>query len=365
MINNRRRHGGSVGSAACPVGSGHFRSVRARWQSPSGAALCLLALASSLPLSGCGLARAEAQEAELFQGVAELEDRVLAFEVGGRVTGVSVNEGDRIVKGALLATVDDALDAQQRAARDWEAQAALAQSKLVDKGSRPEEIAATRARIRAARSSEDLLKKQVERERDLHARGVTPEARLDELEGQFARAIAEREALESVLSEQQRGARPEEKEVAKARADAAKATVALDDLRIERRELRAPADGVVLDVHAKPGEVVLPGTPVLTVADPGRIYAEVFVPQGKLSGIDVGDRATIRADGLAAPLGGRVENVARRTEFTPRYLFSERERPNLVVRVKIRIDDPKELLHAGVPVFVGIDRNGKAAAGAR
>jgi hypothetical protein len=43
-------------------------------------------------------------------------------------------------------------------------------------------------------------------------------------------------------------------------------------------------------------------------------------------------------------------------------LFSERERPNLVVRVRVRIEDPKRLLHAGVPVFVTIDRDARAAA---
>jgi HlyD family secretion protein len=100
---------------------------------------------------------------------------------------------------------------------------------------------------------------------------------------------------------------------------------------------------------------------VLTVADPHRVYAEVFVPEGRLSGIDVGDRARIRADGIGALLGGHVEHVARRAEFTPRYLFSDRERPNLVMRVKIRIDDPKSVLHAGIPVFVSIDRNSAAA----
>lgn len=310
-----------------------------------------------LGLSACQVARASDAATESYQGVAELDDRVLSFEVGGRVLSIAHREGDRVAANAVLATVDAEMDEQARTARDLEARAAAAQSSLVDKGVRPEEIAATRAKIRAAKSSEDLLKKQVERERDLFSRGVTPEAQLDELTSQHARAVADREALESVLAEQVRGARPEEREVAKAKADAARASVTLDDLRIERRELRAPAEGVVLDVLAEPGEVVAAGAPVFTVADPGRIYAYVFVPQAKLPGIDVGDRASVRADGLPAPLNGKVEHIARRTEFTPRYLFSERERPNLVVRVKVRIEDPKQLLHAGVPVFVDIDRN--------
>jgi HlyD family secretion protein len=164
------------------------------------------------------------------------------------------------------------------------------------------------------------------------------------------------------LREQQSGARPEERASARAKAEAAQANVTLDDLRIEKRDLRAPADGIVLDVHVKSGEVVTPGAPVFTLADPGQVYAFVFVPQGQVTGIDVGDRARVRADGLAETLVGHVEHIARRTEFTPRYLFSEKERANLVVRVKIRIDDPKQSLHAGVPVRVAIDRNTKVVA---
>jgi hypothetical protein len=44
--------------------------------------------------------------------------------------------------------------------------------------------------------------------------------------------------------------------------------------------------------------------------------------------------------------------VFPRTEFTPRYLFSEGERENLVLRVRVRIEDPKRELHGGVPAFV-------------
>lgn len=309
-----------------------------------------------MALAGCARAGATPPE-ELYQGTAELDERTLAFEVAGRITGVYVREGDRVKTGQLLATVDDELDMQARQARDLEARAAEAQAAVVEKGARPEEIAATRARIRAAQAAEDLAKKQVEREKDLFARGVTPQARLDELETQYARAVAERQMLESQLAEQRRGARPEERAAARAKAEAAQASVTLDDLRIEKRELRAPADGLVLDAHLKPGEVVSPGTPVFTVADPGRLYAYVFVPQAKMPGIDVGDRASVAADGVPEKLAGHVEHIARETEFTPRYLFSESERANLVVRVKIRVGDPKGLLHAGVPVRVAIDRN--------
>ena len=316
---------------------------------------------AALVTGGCARS-ASAPTEEVYQGVAELDDRRLAFELGGRVVSIQAREGARVSAGAVVATLDGALDAQTRKARDLEARAAEVDARLVAKGARPEEVSAARAHIRAAKAAEDLLKRQADRERSLFERGATPEARLDELDGQLARAVAERQALESNLADLLRGARSEEREAANVRAEAARAAVTLDDLKLERSELRTPIDGEVLDVLAEPGEVVAPGAPVLTLADPGHPYAEVFVPQGRLSGIDVGDRARVRADGIGAPLSGRVEHVARRTEFTPRYLFSDRERPHLVLRVKVRIDDPKSLLHAGVPVFVTIDRNTPARA---
>jgi HlyD family secretion protein len=315
-----------------------------------------LVLALGGLLAGCARAGAAPPE-EVYQGTAELEERELAFEVGGRLTAVNAREGELVRAGALLATVDGALDEQARLAQGLEARAVQAQATVVDKGVRPEEIAATRARLRAAQAAEELAKRQLERERDLNAQGATPPSELDRRETEYARTVAEREALESQLSEQRRGARPEERAAAQARADAAAANVTLDALRLEKRDLRAPVDAVVLDAHLKTGEVVAAGTPVFTVADPGQLYAYVFVPQARLSGIDVGDRARVRADGVERALGGHVENVARRAEFTPRYLFSESERANLVVRVKVRIDDPSGALHAGVPVRVSIERD--------
>lgn len=63
----------------------------------------------------------------------------------------------------------------------------------------------------------------------------------------------------------------------------------------------------------------------------------------------VGLPARVRVDASAAALPGRVEHIARRTEFTPRYLFSEKERATLVVRVRVRVDDARERLRAVLP----------------
>lgn len=310
--------------------------------------------------SGCELG--SRAEAEGFQGVVELAETTLSFETSGKVLSLPADAGDRAELNQVLGTLNDELVRAVRQARALEVQVARSQAALVAAGARREDVSALDARVRAARATERTLEKNLARERALFERSVVPRAQLDEVEGQVERARAEREGLEAQLASLERGARREERTMANARAEAADAALTLEDERLERHVLRSPMAGRVLDVYVEPGEFVSAGMPVLTLGDTRRPYIDVFVPQGEMGGIDVGDRATLRVDSEREAFSGRVEHIARRTEFTPRFLFSERERPNLVVRVRVRLDDVKERLHAGVPGFVTIARE---PAGAR
>ena len=49
-----------------------------------------------------------------------------------------------------------------------------------------------------------------------------------------------------------------------------------------------------------------------------------------------------------------VEYLSPEAEFAPKFLFSDRERLNLVIRARVRVDDPGHRLHSGVPVFVEV-----------
>ncbi|MGC4093325.1 MAG: HlyD family efflux transporter periplasmic adaptor subunit [Polyangiaceae bacterium] len=295
-----------------------------------------LAFALLGALSGCQAAAGATEEAESFQGTVELEETPIGFELGGRLASVEVREGDVVEAGALLARIDDSVDRSARAARESEALVAKSQAVAVKAGARGEELRSLSARVNAAKASEELYGKQLGRQRNLFDKGAVSAATVDDLQGALSRATAEREALEHTLQLTRQGARREDISVAEARARSAEAVVALDDERLTRHELRAPRKGTVLDVNCDPGEVVAAGAPIVTLADTHRPYVDVFVPQAEISAVSVGKLARLHVDVLAHELTGKVEHIARRTEFTPRYLFSERERPNLVVRVRVR-----------------------------
>jgi HlyD family secretion protein len=310
-----------------------------------------------LPVLGQGLlvaacSTAHGAEPATLQGVVELEETPVGFELGGRLTELLVEEGDVVEAGAVLARIDDGLEQSSRHVRLSEAEVAKEQVGAVKAGARGEELRSLGARIDAAKATEDLLGKQAERNRTLLSKGVIAAAAVDDIEGQLARASAERESLEHNLKLLRQGARPQDVSVANARAQAAVAAVELNDARLLRHELRSPLAGTVLDVNFEQGEVVGAASPVVTLADTHHPYVDVFVPQSEISRVSVKQGARIAVDSLTNELKGEVEHIARRTEFTPRYLFSERERATLVVRVRVRIEDPGEHLRAGVPAFV-------------
>ncbi len=289
-----------------------------------------------------------------YQGIVELEERALGFPVAGRLREVKVDEGDAIAADQLLAALDDRIEQSAREASAHEASAARAQAELVRAGARQEEIRALAAEVEAARAAEDLAKTNLEREERLLSAGATTRAAVDQLAGRQRSASAERRAAEQKLRSLRGGARAQEVEGAEARAGAAAAGENLASQRVNLYQLHAPIAGVVLDVVALPGEVVAAGGPVVVIADPAHPYADVFVPEGDVGRVAVGQPAGVEVDGEPRRMRGVVEHIARRTEFTPRFIFSESERPNLVVRVRIRIDDPEQRLRAGVPAFVSL-----------
>jgi HlyD family secretion protein len=303
-----------------------------------------------IAVSACGGARAGAPDP--LQGVVEYEDRVLGFEVGGRVLALPVQRGQEVAADQLVARLDDTLEKPLRDLRAAELAGAEAQLRLLRAGTRAEELRAAEAEISALRSTESMLDKNLSRQQALMEQNALAQSVLDDTSSQRQSTIERRRALEERLQALRSGPRGDEIAAAVARVQAAGASLAAEEAKLSRYELHAPAAGSVLDRHVEVGELVVPGTPTLSIADLSQPYVDVFVPQSRTHELKVGQNMQVRIDGLAGLLPGRIEHIFSNTEFTPRYLFSESERPNLVVRTRVRVDDRDHRLHAGVPAFV-------------
>jgi multidrug resistance efflux pump len=107
------------------------------------------------------------------------------------------------------------------------------------------------------------------------------------------------------------GARPET--IAAATADVAAAEAALRRAQADlaNTELRAPFAGAVTALKVNPGEAVLPGQVVLTLADLDHLQAETTdLSERDVARVAVGQPATVLVESLGTEIPGQVVRIA-------------------------------------------------------
>jgi HlyD family secretion protein len=115
--------------------------------------------------------------------------------------------------------------------------------------------------------------------------------------------------------------------------------------------------------HAEPGELLAPGTPVVTLGETARPYVTVYLPERALARVRVGAAALGRLDGIEGrAFPGRVTAVNSAAEFTPRVALTEEERADLLFGVRVDFDDRSETLKPGLPVQVRFPEGGAPGA---
>lgn len=294
-----------------------------------------------------------------YQGIVEHDDRHLGFRVGGQLREIRFDRGDVIEEGALIAVLDDTAELPILLAREADLARARATAALVYAGPRVEEVRSTVAELDGARAALREARANLDRHRNLPEQAATARSLISELDAAYAQSKARVRMLQERLKQLRKGARPEELAATDAQVTAAEAAVEAEKERLALYSLYASERVTVLDVPVRIGEVVAAGATVATVADTTHPYVDVFVPQQSLSGLEVGLPARVRVDAERVSFEGEIEHIAPTTEFTPRFLFSPNERSNLVVRVRVRISDPEERLHAGVPAFAAFEMKGE------
>jgi HlyD family secretion protein len=227
------------------------------------------------------------------EGKTRVRDRyVVSSPVPGFKHRLELDVGDPVAKGQVVAAIEPlrsaALDPRSRAeaqARVAAAQAALQQAEQS---------------TQAAEADASLAQTDLARVRNLHERGATTKARLDEAEARGRGTEAARRSAGFAV------------EVARHQLEAARATLASaepDGTEQERIEVRSPVAGCVLKVWSESEGVVSAGAPLLEVGDPAALEVEVEVLSSDAVKLAVGTRALLERWGGDAPLEGRVRRV--------------------------------------------------------
>ena len=179
-------------------------------------------------------------------------------EVAGAVLSTSVDVGQTVRQGQVVARIDDL------AIRD--------------------SYASAQSAVRAADGAAQVARRNVQRMETLVGEGAVAERAVED--ARMAALAAERQLAD------------------------ARAALAQAEKLLSKTVLRAPISGVVAERSANAGDVVQPGMALLTVVDPSSMQLEASVPSEQLASVRVGAPVEFRVNGYAQSFTGTVDRVS-------------------------------------------------------
>lgn len=285
-------------------------------------------------------------------GNVEVREVELGFRVGGRIAQVLVDEGDRVTPGQELARLDTQPLRDRLAGAEAKSVAADAMVARDAAGNRPQQVREAEAALADAQAQLAEARRLHERRRALHERGFMSKADFQASESGLAAAMARVESARAGLSLVQEGARVEDRTATRAEAAQVAAERRAIQTDLGDSVLRAPSTGQVLTRVREAGAIVQPGEIVYTVALTQPVRVRAYVSEPDLGKIRPGMRVTVHADGTGKTWNATVGYISPTAEFTPRTVQTEDQRADLVYRVRLTVDDPRNDLRQGQPVTV-------------
>jgi len=297
--------------------------------------------------------RPPAEAGLVLHGNIDIREADLAFNVGGRVESVEVEEGTAVEKGQLLATLDAATYIAEVDAAEAQVAAHKAVLDRLLAGSRPQEIQKARAEVAAIRAELEDALSSLKRTQALAREDFASQQKLDSDRARVDNAQARLRAAEQALALAVRGPREEEIVEARARLDAQRAALALALQRLDFTRLHAPAAGTVKTRVVEPGAVVLAQTPVYVLALTDPVWARTYVAGPDLGRVVPGMEAEVFTDSAPdRPYGGWVGFISPVAEFTPKTVETREIRSSLVYRLRVYVRNPDNGLRQGMPVTI-------------
>lgn len=309
-------------------------------------------------------------------GTLEARDVNVGSKVGGRVERVNVLEGDQLHAGQVILTFEDSeLNARLLSARGKYEEAKANYEKMLH-GSRPEDIAEARgtaeyqqhfsdtyrADIEKAKADLDNAAANYRRAQQLASHDVVSRQYLDDAEDKYKAAQATLTSYQQALVASQgsiaaseaakkraeRGFRPEDIAMAKAQMIAAEGDLKEAQSQWDEREVKSPANAVVEVMDIRPGDLLPANTTVAKLLEADQLFVVVYIPEGMVGRVHLGQDAEVRVDAFDHPFHAKVEQIRQQAEFLPRNVETKDEREHQVVGVKLRVDNPEARLRAGI-----------------
>lgn len=273
-------------------------------------------------LSACSAPPADAN------GRFEATEITVSAQASGTLLTLAAAEGDPVQAGVAIGTVDTLTLRLQRDELDARSAALAAQQAEVS------------AQGRALAAQADAAALTLQRTERLVAAGAATPQQLERDRSAASALGDQRAATQSARQALQFQIQAIESQREQLRD------------RLDKSVLYSPINGVVLSRYVEPGELVQPGTPVLTVAALDSLVLRAYIADAQLASVSLGQSVTVQVDDGAGgfrTMPGRITWIAQAAEFTPTPIQTREERVSQVYAVKVTVANPDGRLRIGMP----------------
>jgi HlyD family secretion protein len=272
------------------------------------ALVCLAALA----VSGCQ------HPTNAVSGTIEVDEAHVASRAPGRVQKIFAREGQTLKAGDSIVELD---------AAELPAQRDLAAA----------QVHAAQHDAEAQMAQLEFLRADAKRQQELFkSRTVSPN---------------DAEKAASAAKSQEKNVEAAQMRVIQARAQLAQIETQLQEMMVV-----APTDSVLEVLSVKVGDVLPANREVATLTLQHYLWVRVYVPEKWLGYIKLNDAVRVRVDSFPdKDFHGKVEQINRQAEFTPRNVQTVEDRIKQVFGVKVALDNSEDKLRAGMSADVYFD----------
>ena len=250
--------------------------------------LAIIGFASVVVIVGVIGFFAFSRDKEVIQGQVEVSEYRVSSKVPGRILEIRVKEGEFVKVGDTLAILDaPEVRAKMEQARSAE-EAASALELKAQNGAREEQIRGAYNVLQQAKAGLEIAEKSYQRIQRLFDEGVVSEQKRDEVYAQYKAMEAQMKAAQSQYDMAVNGARREDKLAAAAQVGRAKGAVQEVNSYIHETVQIAQAEGEVMDIYPKQGELVGTGSPIMTIAVMKDLWGTFNIREDQLNGLEIG-----------------------------------------------------------------------------